>query len=126
MIKISEFCDERGVLTVVDEGDLPFPVKRVFWINGKKDAVRGGHGHRHNRQILLAISGKVTVRYLGSRDSDALLVKRLTPSAGGLLLEPWQWHEMYFESDDAMLLVLASMGFDSDDYVMRISDARTV
>jgi oxalate decarboxylase/phosphoglucose isomerase-like protein (cupin superfamily) len=113
LIRVPVHADERGILSVVD-GILPFPVRRVYAIRGvPRGAVRGGHRHRRNRQALLCLAGRceVTVRNRGGEEVFAL-----ASAAEALLLEAADWHRIANFSADAILLVLASEGYDPDDY----------
>ncbi|WP_226000458.1 sugar 3,4-ketoisomerase [Paenibacillus sp. BJ-4] len=116
LIKISELGDERGMLAVIEEHkDLPFEIKRVFYIYGTKhDIRRGFHAHYKTRQALVAVAGSCKV-YLDNakRKTDVLLDN----PAKVLILEPNDWHEMYDFSSDCVLLVLASHLYDAEDYI---------
>lgn len=110
-IDISSFLDDRGELTVLD--NLPFPIKRVFWIKGVSEKVRGGHRHIETRQILIALRGAVKVYVC-----DGVHEKHfdLANPSQALIVEPEDWHTMQFESDSIML-VLASHKYDPKDYI---------
>ena len=43
--------------------DIPFSVKRIFLINGKKNSFRADHAHHKCSQYLVPISGSFDVRY---------------------------------------------------------------
>lgn len=44
IIDLKTFTDNRGNLTVIEKV-LPFDIKRIFYIYGVDDSVRGGHRH---------------------------------------------------------------------------------
>lgn len=118
LIGMDTFTDLRGAL--VSTGDrLPFFAKRAFFIHSvPAQAVRGGHSHRKNRQALICVSGSCEVFVGGPKERVFLLDRR----DQCLLLEPGDWHEMRNFSPDAILLVLASEGFDAEDYVSERPD----
>lgn len=114
LIRIPVFADERGVLAVVD-GLLPFSIRRVYAISAvPPGAVRAGHRHRQNRQALLCLSGSCTVT-VKNRNAEAIF--RLASSAEALVLEAADWHRIGDFTPDAVLLVLASNGYDPEDYL---------
>ena len=109
---VRDITDARGSLNVIDQ-DLPFDVKRVFWITPEGEVVRGGHRHHKTRMLLIAMQGTVNV-YVS--DGAHVATVALTSRKQMLLVEPEDWHTMHFEAG-AVLLVLASEHFDAEDYI---------
>ncbi|MFF5993865.1 FdtA/QdtA family cupin domain-containing protein [Lysinibacillus sp. KU-BSD001] len=116
MTNVNILGDDRGSLTVIESDiNVPFEIKRVFYIFGTKKGVRRGfHAHHKTRQALISVSGSCKV-YLDNtiRKEDIMLD---APNKV-LILEPNDWHEMYDFSEDCVLLVLASELYDSEDYI---------
>jgi WxcM-like, C-terminal len=112
LLELKTISDARGALTVMD-GALPFPVVRSFWIYGADGQKRGGHRHHKTRQALIALSGTVVVSMDNGETQEEI---SLSSPDKCLLVEPRDWHEMAFGTD-AILLVFASHGYDSDDYI---------
>ena len=56
--------DERGQLVALEEfKDIPFRIKRVYYMYDTADAVtRGYHAHKSLQQILVCIHGSCTIR----------------------------------------------------------------
>jgi len=52
LIHLKTFSEQRGNLTVI-ENQIPFRIKRIFYIYGVDESVRGGH--RHKTQCLFPI-----------------------------------------------------------------------
>ena len=61
IIDVPTFTDERGAISVMDK-ELPFQVKRVFWLHhiveGKD---RGAHALLDNNEIMVAVHGSFVV-----------------------------------------------------------------
>jgi len=113
LINLKTFCDARGNLTVI-ERVVPFDIKRIFYIYGVDDSVRGRHRHRKTRQAAICLKGSCIVfNHDGAHQQEFVLD---SPSKC-LLLEPADWHKMHTFSHDAMLMVLASEYFDPNDYI---------
>ena len=55
--------DHRGQLVVIEGGeDIPFDIKRVFYIYGaQKDVSRGNHAHYKTKQYLITVNGSCRV-----------------------------------------------------------------
>ena len=64
MIKFKGFFDERGGLVAIENNkNLPFEIKRVYYIyNVPQGLERGFHSHRNLEQVLIAVSGSVKIR----------------------------------------------------------------
>jgi WxcM-like, C-terminal len=113
LIHLKSFADKRGNLTVT-ENQIPFEIKRIFYIYGVDDSVRGGHRHKTTRQAAICLHGSCIVSNNdGQKKQDFLLDH---PSKC-LLLETNDWHTMHSFTPDAVLLVLASTPFNPSDYI---------
>jgi dTDP-4-dehydrorhamnose 3,5-epimerase-like enzyme len=113
LISLKTFTDSRGNLTVIEK-IIPFEIKRLFYIYGVDDSVRGGHRHHKTIQAAICLKGHCTIEnYDGTKHETFVLD---TPSKC-LILEPKDWHEMHHFSNDAILMVLASEYFDERDYI---------
>ena len=118
--KILEFIDlgdERGNLVVIEgEGiDIPFDIKRVFYIYGSdSEVVRGQHANRETEFLLVNVSGTSKVRVDNGNEQEIIELNR---PRMGLYLAPMVWKDMYDFSEDSVLLVLASRHYDPDEYI---------
>jgi dTDP-4-dehydrorhamnose 3,5-epimerase-like enzyme len=118
LIDLKTFTDKRGNLTVIEKV-LPFDIKRIFYIYGVDDSVRGGHRHHKTVQAAICISGSCKIfNYNGTSKETYNLDK----PAKCLVLEPADWHQMYDFTPDAILMVLASEYFDEKDYIFERYD----
>ena len=109
------FIDKRGNLTVI-ENVLPFQIKRVFYIYGVDDSVRGGHRHHTTIQAAVCIKGECKIF---NNDNQNKEVYHLDKPSKCLILEPKDWHKMYDFSEDAILMVFASENYDENDYIFK-------
>ena len=108
--------DLRGDLSVTDvEKEIPFPVKRIFWIyNVPSEHVRGSHVHRELEEFLVCVKGSVSIVVDDGQSREELT---LNDPSTGLYLPPRVWRSLYRYSSDAVLLVLASHEYDPGDYI---------
>ncbi len=113
LITLTTFSDKRGNLTVIEK-QLPFPIKRVFYIYGVDDSVRGGHRHHKTIQAAVCINGSCVV---SNNDGEKKESFKLDDPNKCLILENSDWHTMSNFSKDAVLLVFASESFDPTDYI---------
>jgi len=115
-IKLRHFSDGRGFLVPIELGsDIPFNVKRIYYIGAvDHDVIRGRHAHKALHQILICISGSVTVTLDNTIEKQEIVLDDPTI---GLHIGPLVWREMAKFSVGAVLLVLASQHYDESDYL---------
>ena len=113
MISLKTFTDVRGHLTVIEKV-IPFEIRRIFWIYGVDNSVRGGHRHQTLRQAAVCLKGSCVVDCNDGKMRKAFYLN--TPSKC-LILEPQDWHRMYGFTPDAILMVFASENFDPSEYI---------
>lgn len=116
LIELKRIYDPRGNLSVVEEfRDLPFEIKRVFWIYDVPGGDnRGGHAHKELYQFIIATSGSFHVEIT---DGDKKVSYFLNHPFMGVLLPPGYWASQVDFSSGAVCMVLASDYFDEEDYI---------
>ena len=122
LIEFVDLGDERGNLVVIEgEGiDIPFDIKRVFYIYGSDSSVvRGQHANRETEFLLVNVSGTSKVKVDNGKESESI---ELNKPRMGLYLSAMLWKDMYDFSEDSVLLVLASRHYDSKEYIRNYED----
>lgn len=112
-MKLPTINDVKGSLTVIEKL-LPFDIKRVYYMYGLNDEVRGKHRHKKMQQLLLPIVGECRVFCDNGEEQETFELKK--PDEG-LYIPPEDWHTMSNFSDNTVILVLASTNYDADDYI---------
>lgn len=113
LLNLKTYTDKRGNLTVIEKV-VPFDIKRIFYIYGVDDSVRGGHRHVKTVQAAICIQGKCII---SNDDNETRQDFVLDSPDKCLILEPKDWHQMHSFTKDAILMVLASEFFDPNDYI---------
>lgn len=117
MLEFPQKGDERGHLVIV-EGmqDVPFEIKRIFYIYGSDTSVvRGQHANRRTKFVLINVAGQSKVKVLDGKGNEAVF--SLNRPHTGIYLPTMVWKDMYDFSPDSVLLVLASEHYDPDEYI---------
>ena len=105
--------EEMGYLVPLDE-DIPFEVKRLFYLTDvPKEVSRGRHAYHETKQVLICVSGEVKVK---CQEGEREVIYHLCDNKQGLYLEPHVWREAYDFSEGAVLLVLSSKVYSEEDY----------
>ena len=108
--------DDRGNLVVAEyEKEIPFLVKRIYYIYGVSDDKRRGfHSHKELKQVYIAINGSLKVMLDDGKKQEIVTLDSPTK---GLYIGHNVWREIYDFSKDAILLVLASEKYSEQDYI---------
>lgn len=116
LLEFDEKGDERGRLVIVEGAkDVPFEIKRIFYIYGSdRDVVRGKHANRDSEFVLINVSG--TSKVMVTDGKQRQIVELIKPRQG-VYLPKMVWKEMYDFSPDSVLLVLASTHYDGNEYI---------
>lgn len=122
MVEFKQNGDERGRLVVVEgDKDIPFDIKRVFYIYGSDhDVVRGQHANRRTQFVLINVAGKSKVKVKDGEGNEAIYC--LNRPHTGIYLPTMVWKDMYDFSEDSVLLCLASEHYDPDEYIRNYDD----
>ena len=117
IIEFKEYGDERGNLVVAegDNIDVPFNIKRVFYMYGSDaEIIRGQHANRRTEFVLINVSGTSKVKMDNGHETK---IVELNKPRMGLYIETMVWKDMYDFSEDSVLLVLASEHYDGEEYI---------
>jgi dTDP-4-dehydrorhamnose 3,5-epimerase-like enzyme len=120
-IQLQKHGDERGSLIALeDQKNVPFTIRRVYYLFGTKEGVRRGfHAHKNLTQLIIAVRG--SCRFLLDDGLEQITLTLDNP-AQGLIVPPMMWREMYDFSEDCVLMVLADSHYDETDYVRSYDD----
>ena len=108
--------DRKGNLTVVgNNNEVPFEVRRTYYLYDVPGGEsRGGHAHRELSQLIIAVSGSFTVTLDDGKVKRTFTLNR---PYQGLYVVPGIWRTLDDFSSGAVCLVLASHGYDAEDYI---------
>ena len=121
IIDLHKEIDRRGNLTVVEQmKDIPFNISRVYWVydvpGGKN---RGGHAHKHCRELLVAASGSFNVTLDNGYEKRTFF---LNHPYQGLFINTNVWRTLDDFSSGALCLVIAEDPFSEEDYIRDYDD----
>lgn len=121
LIELPKSSFPEGNLTYIyNSVHLPFEVKRVFYsydIPGGES--RGAHAHKHCHQFLVAASGAFEVLLDDGINKRTVLLNR---PFYGLHVPPGIWASEQGFSSGSICLVLASHGYEKEDYIREYDD----
>lgn len=120
VIDLGKINSDQGNITVLENSDFVFPVKRVFYlydiVGGES---RGAHAHHECHQFLIAASGSFEVQLDDGHYKRQVFMNR--PNIG-LHIPPGIWASEINFSSGAICLVLASHEYSEQDYIRNYED----
>lgn len=121
ILQLPQRPSDAGNICMVESSiNLPFDIKRVFYIhdilNGE---IRGVHAHKECQQLVIAASGSFEIEM-----NDGLHTRKTTLDRPGygLLIPAGIWITLYGFSQGAICLALASEDYNKEDYIREYND----
>ena len=116
LVELPKFLDRRGNLSFIEEeSQLPFRVRRVYWIydvpGGEK---RGGHAFRETQEMIVALSGSFDVLL---HDGQKTYKYSLNRSYYGVLVPKMMWRQLENFSTNSLALIIASTDYTQEEYI---------
>lgn len=115
ILNLPKIKDRRGNLSVIEKQNIPFTIKRVYYLydvpSGSK---RGGHAHKEQEEFIISLSGSFDVVL---NDGKQQVKFTLNKPNEGLFVAKKTWRELLNFSSGAVCLVVSSGEFDEDDYI---------
>ena len=113
LIDIATFTDERGTISVINK-ELPFQVKRVFWLHHIVDGKdRGAHALLKGMEVMVAVHGSFVVDLDDGTEKTSILLE--DPSKG-LIVRPGVWFRTHTYKEDGVSLILADEEYGRNRY----------
>ena len=113
LIDIPTFTDERGAISVMDK-ELPFQVRRVFWLHHIADGKdRGEHALLDSTEIIVAVHGSFVVDLDDTESKNSVL---LDSPDKGLVIRPGVWFRTHSYKNDGVSLILAEEEYARNKY----------
>ena len=115
-ISLRTFIEPDGKLVPIESNiDIPFLIRRVFYVYGVKDQNdRGKHSHHKTKQVLICLKGEVKVVCDDGENKDTWILNEPNKA---LYIPEMIWDEQLYTSEDSILLVLANTKYNFNDYI---------
>lgn len=107
--------DERGALSFVEKGVLPFQIERIFWITSVPPGqTRGGHAHKTCIEAIFAATGAFDITI---DDGNIETTTHIVAGEQGIIVPAGAWCELYNFARGTVCMVAASQPYDREGYV---------
>ena len=115
IIDIRKYTDNRGYLSVIEGGtDIPFEIKRIYYLYMVPEAARGAHAHKELQQLMIATSGSVHVTLDDGTEKRTFVLDKPWK---GLLVASGMWRDLDNFAGGTVCMVLASEKYVAEDYI---------
>ncbi len=114
VVDVPVHADPRGTLSSIAFAEHGLEVVRAFVVSAPDGAIRGGHGHRRTRQLVLRVTGTIRVELRRAGRTAEVTLDATTPA---VLIEPGVWSRQTYLGDHPSIVVFCDTEYDPDDYV---------
>ena len=99
---------------------FPIKTKRIFFLLGKKNKIRGKHAHKTCSQLFIPILGTTILKIKTQKNEKTIKLSSLVKV--GILVPPKFWCEVKFTSKKTILMVACDKIYNSKDYIKNYKD----
>lgn len=111
---------ESRIIVVEEHRDIPFIVKRVYWIcSGSAASEHGDHAHLNPQQVLVALSGIAVIEVINRNGLKGQFL--LDSPDKGLYIPPAHWLVVRMEAQST-LLCLSSHAYEEQETVSDLNE----
>ncbi len=115
-MKFKTFISDTGYLIPFSlKKDIPFSVKRIFIINGKKNKIRADHAHFKCSQYFVVIKGSISISYENKKGKFKKILSSTNKKT--LFLKPKTWCKVKFINKESILIVFCDREYEFNDYI---------
>ena len=115
-IKIKSFKSFSGkLIPITFNKKFPFAVKRIFFLYGIKNKIRGDHAHKKCSQLFMPVSGKMILNIKTPYLKKKILIGK--DSKHAILVPPKYWCSIKFHEKNSILMVACNKHYEVNDYL---------
>lgn len=123
--KLKIYKETTGLLIPISlKKNIPFKVKRIFILHGKKNYPRGNHAHYKCSQFLIPLCGSIIIEYEHNKNKLKKTLSLLKNNS--LLLNPMTWCRIRFIGNNSKLLVFCDREYEPLDYIKDYTKFKTM
>ena len=123
--KIKSFNNLTGkLIPFTFNNKFPIKAKRIFYIFGKKNKIRGEHAHRKCSQFLFPLLGNFELSILSKTQNKKFTL--YSKKSFGFLIKPKTWLKIKFLSKLSVLMVVCDKNYDFKDYIEDLKEFKKI
>jgi len=115
-IKIKSFKSYSGELIPIPfDKKFPFSIKRIFFLYGLKNKMRGDHAHKKCSQFFVPIFGKFILDIKTPSMKKKIVLTHSSNVA--IFVPPKYWCSVKFLKKNSVLMVACDQYYKANDYI---------
>tara|TARA_Y100000590_G_scaffold456663_1_gene607699 strand:- start:1035 stop:1439 length:405 start_codon:yes stop_codon:yes gene_type:complete len=119
--KINSYSKSSGtIITMGFNKNFPIKVKRIFFIHGKKNKIRGDHAHKKCSQFFYSVSGKFQLDIQTPNKKRKIIINH--SSKMGILVPPKYWVSVKILDTKSSLMVICDQLYNANDYIENFNE----
>jgi len=119
--KIKSYSRRSGSLMPINfDKKFPMKVKRIFFVYGKKNKIRGEHAHKKCSQFFFPLFGKIVLNIETPYSKKKIVLNHLSRTA--ILVPPKYWCSIKFIKKNSILMVACDQYYSANDYLKSFND----
>ena len=119
--RLKSYSSLNGKLMAINfNKKFPMNVKRVFFIYGQKNKIRGEHAHKKCSQLFIPIFGKLILNIETPDTKKRIILNHLSKTA--VLIPPKYWCHIKFIKKNSILMVACDQYYNVNDYLESFDD----
>ena len=120
-IKIKSFSKSTGkLIPITFNKKFPIKVKRIFFLYGKKNKIRGQHAHKKCSQLFVPIFGKFILDIKTPKTNKKIMLSHSKNVA--LYVPPKYWCSVKFLIKNSVLMVICDQLYKANDYIENFNE----
>jgi hypothetical protein len=125
LIDLPKIYDLRGNLSFFEyPNQLPFKIKRTYWIYGVPGGERrGSHAFREQQEFIIALSGSFDVILNDGLEGRSYSLNR---SYYGLFVPRMYWRRLENFSTNSLALIISDRNYDESDYIRDFNEFKKI
>ena len=114
--KIKSYSRQSGSLMPINfDKKFPMKVKRIFFVYGKKNKIRGEHAHKKCSQFFFPLFGEIVLNIETPYSKKKIVLNHLSRTA--ILVPPKYWCSIKFIKKNSILMVACDQYYKVNDYL---------
>ncbi len=120
IIKLKFYKKKGGQLFALDfQKTFPFKIRRIFYIFGKKNLVRGEHAHKKCKQIFIPICGKIELKIKNHKKEKKIILHKKNIA---VMIPNLTWCSLKFINKNSIVMVVCNRKYEYNDYIEKYSE----
>ena len=119
--KVKTFSKSSGELIPLSfKKQFKIDAKRIFFIYGKKNKIRGEHAHKKCSQLFFPVLGKMVLDIKTPKIKKKIILSHSSKEA--ILVPPKYWCSVKFLQNKSIVMVVCDQYYNFNDYLETFND----